>query len=399
MAAEQGGSTRFLRERDGHEARVSYAELFFDLVYVFTVTQLSHSLLEHLSWGGALQTLVLWFAVWLAWQYTCWFTNWFDPEKTPVRICLFALMALGLAMAAALPEAFGERGLVFAICFAAIQVGRTAFAVFSLGTGTPISRNFQRMIGWNLIAACIWIAGGLAEGEARIALWIIAVACEYFAPWFGFWLPGLGRSDPGKEWTVEGGHIVERCALFVIVALGESVLVTGATLAKSTAWDAPGLIAFFVAFLGSIAMWWIYFDISTKDATEAIVESDNPGQIAAYTHYLHVALIAGVIVTAVGNDLSIAHPAHHVDFGGMAVIFGGPAIYLIGNALYKRLIYGGVPITHVAGLLALAITAPFAFMTDLLMISGITTVIVLVVAIWEGYIGRKAKSKVLHHAS
>jgi low temperature requirement protein LtrA len=255
------------------------------------------------------------------------------------------------------------------------------------------------MIGWNLIAACIWIAGGLAEGEARIALWIIAVACEYFAPWFGFWLPGLGRSDPGKEWTVEGGHIVERCALFVIVALGESVLVTGATLAKSTAWDTPGLIAFFVAFLGSIAMWWIYFDISTKDATEAIVESDNPGQIAAYTHYLHVALIAGVIVTAVGNDLSIAHPAHPVDFGGMAVIFGGPAIYLIGNALYKRLIYGGVPITHVAGLLALAVMAPFAFMTDLLMISGITTVIVLVVAIWEGYIGRKAKSKVLHHAS
>lgn len=399
MTTEQGGTSSFLRERDGHEARVSYAELFFDLVYVFTVTQLSHSLLEHLSWGGALQTLVLWFAVWLAWQYTCWFTNWFDPEKTPVRLCLFALMALGLVMAAALPEAFGERGLVFALCFAAIQVGRTAFALFSLGAGAPISRNFQRMIGWNLIAACLWIAGGLAEGEARIVLWIVAVACEYFAPWFGFWLPGLGRSDAGKEWTVEGGHIVERCALFVIVALGESVLVTGATLAKSPAWDAPSLIAFFVAFLGSIAMWWVYFDISTKDATEAIVESDRPGQIAAYTHYLHVVLIAGVIITAVGNDLSIAHPAHHVDFSGMAVIFGGPAVYLIGNALYKRLIYGGVPVTHVVGLLALAIAAPFAFTTDLLMISGITTLIVLVVAIWEGYIGRKAKSKVPHHAS
>ena len=83
----------------------------------------------------------------------------------------------------------------------------------------------------------------------------------------------------------------------------------------------------------------------------------------------------------------------------MAVIFGGPAIYLLGNALYKRLIYGGVPITHVVGLLALAITAPFAFMTDLLMISGITTLIMLVVAIWEGYIGRKAKSKAPQHAS
>ncbi len=392
-------TTSILRERDGHEARVSYAELFFDLVYVFAVTQLSHSLLHHLTLGGALETLVLWFAVWLVWQYTCWFTNWFDPEKTPIRICLFVLMALGLVMAASIPEAFNERGLVFACCIAAMQVGRSAFAVFQLGRNNALTPNFLRLMIWSAIAGCFWIAGGLAEGHIRILLWAIGVGCEYFAPMFGLWLPILGRSEAASEWTIEGGHFVERCALFVIVALGESVLVTGATLSQSEAWDAPGLIAFLVAFIGSIAMWWVYFDTSTKDATEVIVEAENPGQLGAYFHYLHVILVAGVIVTAVGNDLSIDHPGHHVDLAGMAVIYGGPAIYLIGNAVYKRLIYGRFPTSHVLGILALVIAAPFAFWTDLLMVSGITTVIMLAIAVWEGCTSRLRRPLAAHHTT
>lgn len=388
-----------LRQRDGHEARVSYAELFFDLVYVFAVTQLSHALLHHLSWGGALETLILWFAVWLVWQYTCWFTNWFDPEKTSVRVCLFVLMAIGLVMAAAIPEAFGERGLIFACCIAAMQIGRSAFALARLGRDSPLTRNFQRIIIWSAIAGCFWIGGGLVEGPARIILWVIGVGCEYFAPMFGLWLPVLGRSDPGREWTIEGGHLVERCALFVIVALGESVLVTGATLSEAEAWQLPALIAFLAAFVGSIAMWWVYFDTSTRDATEAIVESEDPGQFGAYIHYLHVLLVAGVIVAAVGNDLSIKHPDQPVDIAALAVIFGGPAIYLIGNAIYKRLIYGQIPLSHVVGLLALAIAAPFGLLTDLLMISGITTAIILAVAVWEGCASRQNRVPAVHHVS
>jgi low temperature requirement protein LtrA len=397
MSAGRDKTTSILRERDGHEARVSYAELFFDLVYVFAVTQLSHSLLHHLTFGGGVETLILWFAVWLVWQYTCWFTNWFDPEKTAIRVCLFVLMAFGLVMAAAIPEAFKERGLIFAICIAAMQVGRSAFGLFYLGRDSPLYRNFQRLLIWSAIAACFWIAGGLVEGHARIVLWVIAVACEYLAPMFGLWLPILGRSDSTSEWTIEGGHLVERCALFVIVALGESILVTGATLGES--WDIPGLIAFLVAFIGSIAMWWVYFDTSTKDATEVIVESEDPGQLGAYFHYLHVVLVAGVIFAAVGNDLSIKHPAQSVDMADVMVIYGGPAIYLIGNAVYKRLIYGRFPVSHIVGVLALIIAAPFAFRTDLLMISGITTVIVLAVAVWESYSSRRGRAAARHQAS
>src|SRR5713101_1426702 len=127
------GQANLLRNRDGQEASVSFVELFFDLIYVFAVTQLSHRLLENLTLLGMAETLALWFAVWLGWQYTCWVTNWFDPETMPIRLLLFGIMLVGLLMAAAIPDAFAGRGLVFATCYASIQIGRTLFVVFHLG--------------------------------------------------------------------------------------------------------------------------------------------------------------------------------------------------------------------------------------------------------------------------
>ena len=187
-------SANLLRRRDGHEARVTFVELFFDLVYVFAVTQLSHSLLHDLTLMGAIHTLVLWFAVWLGWQYTCWVTNWFDPDALPMRLMLFAVMLAGLVAAAVLPGAFGDNGLIFAVSYVLIQVGRTLFVVLHLGPSHPLAPNFRRMLGWLCISGVLWIAGGLADGDARLALWALAVACEYLSPMTGFWLPGLGLS-------------------------------------------------------------------------------------------------------------------------------------------------------------------------------------------------------------
>ncbi|MCY1165390.1 Bacterial low temperature requirement A protein (LtrA) [compost metagenome] len=372
-----------LRARDGHEARVSFGELFFDLVYVFAVTQISHHLLAHLSLWGALQALVLWFAVWLGWQYTAWVTNWFDPETLQIRLMLFAIMAAGLVMSAALPQAFEGLGLVFALCYVAIQVGRTVFVLISLGRKHPLAPNFRRILGWLCISAVFWIAGAMAEGHTRLALWALAVACEYFSPMTGFRLPGLGRSAT-SDWTIEGGHLAERCQLFMIVALGESILVTGATLSHHAHWDAPTLIAFFVAFLGSLAMWWVYFDTSSKDGSHAIAHSDDPGRMGGYFHYVHVIMVAGVIVSAVANELVIAHPDGHIETTSVAVLIAGPLIYLMGNALYKRAVYGRVPLSHLAGLAALVVLTPLAYLTDLLMVGGLTTVILIAVAVWEG---------------
>lgn len=371
-----------LRKRDGHEARVTSEELFFDLVYVFAVTQLSHHLLHHLSLAGVVETLILWFAVWLGWQYTCWTTNWFNPETPHIRLMLFALMLAALLMAAALPNAFANRGLLFAACYASIQVGRTLYVLYHLGRGHALTPNFQRMLGWLSISAIFWIAGGLAAPHWRIPLWFVAVLCEYVSPMFGFALPGLGHSKT-TEWTIEGGHLAERCQLFVIVALGETILVTGATLSRLETWSTPILIAFLTAFLGSLAMWWVYFATSSKDGSEVIAHSSDPGRIGAYFHYTHAILVAGIIVTAVGNDLVIAHPDGHMTTAYVITLLAGPAIYLVGNALYKKVVYGEIPVSHITGLIALALLAPLAYATDLLMIGALTTVIMLIVGFWE----------------
>ncbi|MCK9915963.1 low temperature requirement protein A [Microbacteriaceae bacterium K1510] len=389
--SEQPARHPLLRQRDGHHARVSFAELFFDLVYVFAVTQLSHELLHNLTLTGVVETLVLWFAVWLGWQYTCWVTNWFDPETPRIRSLLFAVMLAGLVMASAIPGAFGERGIVFALAYVALQVGRTAYIVFELGRDHPLAANYRRMLGWLSIAAVFWIAGAFVEHWGRVGLWTVAVVCEYVSPMFGFALPRLGRSKT-SDWTIEGGHLAERCQLFVIVALGETVLATGATLAKADNWDPAILSAMLAAFLGTLAMWWLYFGTSSQDATNTITHSADPGRIGAYFHYLHAILVAGIIVTAVGNDLVLSHPHDPLKTAYALVLSGGPAIYLLGSAIYKKVVYGVVPASHVAGVAALLLSIPVAYAVDLLIMGWLTTVIMLAVGLWETCLMRKRRS-------
>ncbi|HHB1425131.1 TPA: low temperature requirement protein A [Serratia odorifera] len=377
-----------LRERNGQGASVSFSELLFDLIYVFAVTQLSHYLLHHLTLTGALQTLLLWFAIWLAWQYTAWVTNWFNPDTRQIRLLLFTIMLLGLFVASALPQAFGERGLIFASCYITLQVGRT-LAVLALLKQHALRKNFQRILGWLIISALFWLAGGFSEGNTRLLLWAIAVLCEYISPMFGFRLPLLGRSDSGSEWTIEGHHLAERCQLFVIVALGETILITGSTLSEMDIWSAPTLIASLVAFIGSLAMWWVYFDTSSKAGSHAISQSENPGQLGAYFHYVHVALVGAIIICAVANELVIAHPDGGITSVTAAVLLLGPAVYLFANGLYKRLVYRRFPLSHLVGILALVVLTPLAYLTDLLMVNGLTTLIMLAVAIWESISRRR----------
>src|SRR5215212_2884896 len=198
--SDRGG---LLRARDGDEQRVTNLELFFDLVYVFAVTQLSHRLLDHLTVGGVLETLFLLLAVWWAWVYTIWVTNWLDPDRSAVRLLLVAVMLASLVMSVAIPEAFGERGLMFALAYVAIQLGRTGFAGLALGAFHPLSESFRRILAWFAATGVLWVAGGLAEGEARYVLWLLALGVDYSGPAAGYRTPGLGRSRT-EEWTIEG---------------------------------------------------------------------------------------------------------------------------------------------------------------------------------------------------
>lgn len=372
-----------LRARKGHEhARVTFVELFFDLVFVFAVTQLSHALLAHFSVMGAIETLALLMAVWWVWIFTSWITNWLDPEKIPVRLMLFAIMAVGLIMSAALPKAFAELGLVFALAHVSIQVGRTAFMLWGVNGNVSLTRNFQRILAWLCVSGAIWILGGIMEGETRLLLWGLALAIEYSGPSAGFWTPGLGCSTT-TDWDVEGGHLAERCGLFVIIALGESVLVTGATFAGLT-WSLPVTLAFLSAFLSSVAMWWIYFNTGAERGTLTITSSGDPGRIArlAYT-YIHLFIVAGIIVTAVGDEFTLAHPDGHADLKLAAAIVGGPALYLVGTLFFRRAITGLLPKIQLLALIAMAVIFAGSTFLSPLVLSLATTVVLVIVALAE----------------
>ena len=291
-------------------------------------------------------------------------------------------MLLALLMACAIPGAFGERGLIFAGCYAAMQVGRTAFIVLELRAGHPLAANHRRMLAWLLIAAVFWIAGGLLHGPARIACWIVAAACEYLSPMTGFAFPGLGRSAT-REWTIEGGHLAERCQLFVIVALGETLLSSGATLADATAWNADILLALGATFIGTLAMWWLYFGTSSTDATAVITHSADPGRIGARFHYIHALLVAGIIGCAVGNDLVLAHPHDGLRTAQVLTLVAGPALYLLGSAIYKQVVYGCIPLSHIVGVLLLLALVPVGYGCNLLVMGWLTTAVLLAVGLWE----------------
>jgi low temperature requirement protein LtrA len=379
-----GSDVDLLRVRKGHESgRVTFVELFFDLVFVFAITQISHFLLEHFSLAGVLEATLLFLAVWWVWMYTSWATNWLNPDTAPVRLLVFALMLAGLVMSTSLPQAFSSRGLAFAAAYVFSQVGRCLFMLWALRKHHRNNfLNFQRITAWLAFSGAFWIAGGFAEHEQRFALWAIALAIEYASPAAGFWTPGLGRSET-TDWDVAGDHMAERCGLFVIIALGESILVTGATFAKMD-WTAPVIAAFLVAFAGSVAMWWIYFNLGAERGRHLIAGSDDPGRLArlGYT-YMHMPIIAGIVVSAVSDELILAHPGGHTDFKTAATTIGGAAIFLIGNILFKRIMTGRPTLSHWGGLILLAILVPFAQWLPPLAFGACTSGILILVAMWE----------------
>ncbi|WP_237561425.1 low temperature requirement protein A [Frateuria defendens] len=376
-----------LRSRGRDDSgKVGMIELFFDLVFVFAVTQLSHTLLEDLTFGGLLEVALLMMAVWWVWIFTSWVTNWLDPERIPVRLALFVLMLAGLLLSMSIPQAFGGRGPAFAGAYVFMQVGRTLFFLWAVRhEPRGMTRNFQRILAWLAVSGVFWLAGATAGSEARLAWWALALAIELAGPSLYFWVPGLGRSSTA-DWNVEGSHMAERCALFVIIALGESLLVTGATFAK-LAWDAGAFTGFLAAVLGSILMWWIYFDTGAERAHHRISHSSDPGRQAriAYT-YLHTLIVAGIILAAVGDEVALVHP-EHASAGGLAALLGAPACFLVGTALFKWVTNDRPtpPLSHVVGLALLAALA-WPTVQHLLsprVLEVATTLVLAVVAVWE----------------
>jgi low temperature requirement protein LtrA len=302
-------------------------------------------------------------------------------------------MLASLLMSIAIPEAFGERALMFALAYVAIQVGRTAFAVLTLhGASHPLSRTFWRILAWFVAAGgLLWVAGGLLEGGARYVLWLLALAMDYAGPVMRYRTPGLGSSRT-EEWTIEGTHFAERCQLFIIIALGESILVTGTTFGEIEA-SAATVCAFVVAFLGSVALWWIYFARSAEAAREVLTSSEDPGRLgrSAYT-YFHLPMVAGIIAIAAADELTVAHPGEPGTLASITLTLGGTALFVAGDALFEWAVFGVLPRSRAVAVAALMAVIPVGFALPTLALSGAAGLIVVGLAVWDALAFRHIRS-------
>lgn len=372
---------RLLRSRADGEQRVTNTELFFDLVYVFAITQLARYLGEDLTWHTALRAVLLLLAVWWAWIYTAWTTNWLHPDVRAVRVMLIAVMLASLVVSATLPSAFGDRGLVFAITYVVMQVGRTFFVLFAVRR-TGLLANFQRILSWLVFSGVFWLLGGLVSGTGRDVLWLVAVLIDVASPVCGFYTPGLGRSTTA-DWTIAGEHLAERCQLFMIIVFGESILDIGATLA-GLPFTPARVTTFAFAFVGTVALWWVYFDRAAEDSSRTIASSPDPGRLgrSAYT-YFHLPMVAGVILTAVADERVIAEPTRPGSMPTTLVLLGGPILFLLGHFLFKRAVFGRLSLPRVIAIVVLSAFLPLGAVTSPMVLGTFTMLVVVGVAVTD----------------
>ncbi|MET0974819.1 MAG: low temperature requirement protein A [Leifsonia sp.] len=347
-----------LRPEDGEAAhRVTFIEVFFDVVFIFAFTQLSRLLLDDTTIVGLLETIVLTAAIWWIWVDTTWVANWLNPEKWPVRGLILVLMAVGLTLSSSLPHAFADAGWIFAVGIVAIGLTRTVFAIVAFRRRRPDNaRNFVRILVWTSVAGVLWLVGGFGPEENRLAIWTVAIALSFIGPLVYFRVPGLG-STPPRTWDVSGEHMAERVGLFFIIAIGESIIVTG-TVFSGVELSPDAVAGYAAAFVGSVLLWLLYFNHGERGGRERLEDDEKTGKVArtAYT-LVPVVMVIGVVLTAVADEVVILHPEPGGPAWNAWVICGGPAVYLLGNLLFMRAV--GLPwlASHAVAIVALAVLA------------------------------------------
>lgn len=327
-------------------------ELFYDLVFVFAITQVTHLLLDQLDWAGAGRASLVLLVVWWSWNYTTWVTNELDPESVVTRLLLIGLMLASLLMAIAIPDAFGDKALLFACSYVGMQIGRHTFLAFAAARPRTIERERAgRILTWFALAGMFWISGAFVDGSARVTLWIIALVVDYSAPLVLYWVPARPRLS-GATWEVGTEHFAERFQLFIIVALGESIVITGATTSELDL-NRPTILAFGVAFLISASLWWLYFSVVARIVQQHLEVAQDRTTVArdAYT-YLHVVIVAGIILSAVGDELVIAHPTETLHGPELVAVVAGPALYLLAHVALRLRMTGTISVRRLTAAVA-----------------------------------------------
>ena len=369
----------------GAERVVAPIELFFDLVYVFAIGQLSHHLLEHVDLRTGAETAIMALAVVYAWYMVAWGANWLDPDRLPVRLLLVGLMFGSLLMSAAIPDAFDGRAWLFISGYLLIQIGRSLFLIIAL-RGRALGEHFVNDLVWEVVVGWLWIAGAVSEGDARLVLWGVAVVATHAGTAALHWLPGRGRAIDLSHTEISGGHLVERFRLFFIIALGETVLTMG-TAFSDEPFELERLLALAIGFTGTVALWWCYFQRSEAIGADAATTTEGAGAVGYWGTWTLTLIVLALIGIAVGDELAIAHPGDDADLGFTILTFGGPALFLLAQVIFTGKALGHVPRSRPLALAALAIlalaTAPLTLIVGIAASSAVLVGVAIADTVYE----------------
>lgn len=373
---------------DDQSQAVTPLELFYDLVYIFAVGQLSHHLLTHLDWSGAAETGILLVGVFGVWAFTSWAGSLLDTSRLPVRAFVIGTLFLGLIMNTSLGEAFGDRGWLFVGVYLACQVSRSLFVIFA-GVVEIMQDHFFRMLGWTVITSPFWISGAIVEGPARLLLWGIAALVDVAAIVLSH--PGIRRRTKTTNYEFAGEHFFERCKLFFLIALGETVL-TSAMVFTEEPLTPLSLFALLVAITGTTAIWWSYFVRSEEEALDVLEETNDEAKMGQRAIYTIAVMLAGLVLVAVGDDLSIAHPDGEPSIAASIVLFGGPALYVLAQAVFQKKTKGRAVSSRPVSLFAFVAGGVVSLWLPTLLAATLATAIMVAVAAHDSVIEAREKS-------
>ncbi len=335
--------------RDPGEQEVSPLELLFDLVFVLGVSQLTRHLVARPTWRGAAETLVLYLPMFAVWFYTSWAATLYSLSHPRARRMMIAVMVAGLFMNASLTRAFGDAAWVFVASFLAIQLGRTAW-MLTTRLEPRYHDHFRRTLLWLAATAPLWIIGAIVPAAIRVAVWGAAAAIDLTGTWLAH--PVFRRRTRSERLEFGGAHLMERCRLFLLIALGETVVTPGAALATAPV-RATTLISGTLAIASTLCLWWLYFR-AEPIALRHVSRTEDRVYASRMAANALLLVIAGLIALAAGNALVIDHPTRDATLALELLLFGGPALFLLARAAYMRLIVGTVPRSHLVAVAVLA---------------------------------------------
>jgi low temperature requirement protein LtrA len=317
-----------------HEQRVTPLELFFDLVVVFAITQVTTMLADSPTWGGLLRGLLVLGTLWWAWAAYAWLTNTLDPEEGGVRLAVFAAMAAMLIVSLAVPDAFGSGGVVFGIAYLVVRALHLVLYGIA-GRGDPdLLRAVMRIVPTSALGPILLVLAGFFDGSAQLALWGAALAIDYLGVLVGHM----------EGWRLSPEHFVERHGLVMIIALGESIFAIGIG-AAGIPLDAGVIAAALLGIAVTGAVWWSYFDWFTYAVQARLAELGGAERAAlardAYS-YLHLPMIAGIVLFALGLKTTLAHVEEPLGTIPTLGLCGGVALYLLAHVALRLRMGGGL---------------------------------------------------------